>query len=594
MKKFICIILSVLFINCSVFAASKVSDWAMNDVTDAISIGIVPQKLKYDYQTNITRENVCEIAYLTVKNLYNGDIENLYKYDVSFDDTTNQSVLSCAKMGIVSGTSDNLFEPDLLITREQAAIILYNTLAVSSDLSQYTADTDNGISPYYLPHNFKDSSSIHNWARDEVFFMYHIGIMLGNSQNEYQPLDNYTVEQAICNFYRICNLSGNSITNAELYPDTDTALKINDDGSLDAIYKWYDKKYTFSPTYYDGIGNKYTVEQKGYVYPIEKNYMTVQTEGSADVSNYILIDKSGNEVESGHKYIYLYDNDKCCFKDDDGYTLYDLKTKEEFGTYPVFQYAGDDMYMYVENGFVGYCNSEFQKIIPAQYIPTGSKYAGGKTIIQKSDRSFLLIDSGGRILKSFAIDTEKYQLDSITGVNMVLREEDGKFCIYNAETEAFSNKYDYINLNSNGNSLVMVGGKYYMLNEKEDILFDADKNGFSQIDYYEKGDFYQAYSVDKQNYSKITPYSIIDKNGNVIMQNVSSFQLLSDGYGLNGYKSDDNTVVLFDNYGDELGSIVSDYKVINFKFVNGLVLLDTDNGNFYYTPSGKPALLNSK
>jgi hypothetical protein len=71
--------------------------------------------------------------------------------------------------------------------------------------------------------------------------------------------------------------------------------------------------------------------------------------------------------------------------------------------------------------------------------------------------------------------------------------------------------------------------------------------------------------------------------------------------GINAYMSSNNTIVVFDNYGKDLGEIKTDEDIVGFNFVNGLISVrtKTQNGDkdiyteAYYTPTGKKAVTNA-
>ncbi len=599
MKKMICLFISALFLNCTVYADNKPSVWAEKDVNRAVEIGIVPNDLKTNYQRNITREEFCQLAMFTVSKLYDGDITSLYKNNQSFMDTDNDYIISCAKLGIVSGMNGNKFEPLSPITREQAARMLYNTLNVSTPvISQYESDNENGLNGLFLPHNFKDGADIHCWARKEIYAMYHLGIMLGMDNDNYSPLEYYTVEQAICNFLRLYNSykDPNSVVKPEpeIYPDLSIASKIYDDYNLDLSYQWDNKDYKYIPCFFDGYGNEYTAEEKGYVYPEKGDYMVVTTYSGPNVTNCIVIDKNGKVVTDGHRGIQLCGEDKCVFTDNGGYTLYDLKEGKEIGTYPIFSNVGNGMYMFGSDGKLYFYNSDFELVISDNYMITRCKFVGNKTILQKSDKLLSLITSEGEVLKNINMDFDKYSIEETAGRDILLNDGE-KWCMFNAETEKFTGKYDYMDFNSDGNILAMDKGKYYLLDQNGDILFDAINLGYSQIDYFEKGGFYEIYSVDKSNYSKMLPYDIIDKKGNIIRKGLNNFELYSDGFGINAYKSSDYTITVFDTYGNDIGTVTSDEKIINFRFINGLIFVYAENDlKSYYTPDGNLTITNAK
>jgi hypothetical protein len=88
------------------------SDWATTAVDSARSNGIIPDSLDAKYQTNITRQEFCELAAplcekLTGKPLPNSDSSAFT--DVNSSSTYSADVLKMAALGVVSGAGDKKF-----------------------------------------------------------------------------------------------------------------------------------------------------------------------------------------------------------------------------------------------------------------------------------------------------------------------------------------------------------------------------------------------------------------------------------------------------------------------------------------------------
>ena len=91
------------------------------------------------------------------------------------------------RMGIVSGTSDILFDPYAKITREAAAVMLMRTAKALGYDTSATPSAEPGVS---------------SWAKDGVGFVTAKGIMNGTG-NGFDPQGKYTKEQAIATFVRM-------------------------------------------------------------------------------------------------------------------------------------------------------------------------------------------------------------------------------------------------------------------------------------------------------------------------------------------------------------------------------------------------------
>lgn len=111
-------------------AAGTPDAWAAEEVALAVELGLVPDDLQSRYTDDITRAEFCRLAVIC---LGEAARVNGWTFDpdpASFDDTDDPDVLTAAGLGIVSGDGQGSFLPDKGITRQEAAVMLCNTLTV--------------------------------------------------------------------------------------------------------------------------------------------------------------------------------------------------------------------------------------------------------------------------------------------------------------------------------------------------------------------------------------------------------------------------------------------------------------------------------
>ena len=198
MKKVLGIILTMMlaFSSVSVFAADddavivNASDWAMEEVTAAYYIGLIPMELQNaDLTENVTRAEFAAIAVMLHENL-TGEAVSVEPYTIPFDDIDNSpyvdDIITANYLGITNGTSENTFSPDAFITREQMATMILRALRVAE------IDTTAANEP-----NFTDSDEISEYAKDAVSFMSETGTINGVGDNKFAPKATATREQAI-------------------------------------------------------------------------------------------------------------------------------------------------------------------------------------------------------------------------------------------------------------------------------------------------------------------------------------------------------------------------------------------------------------
>lgn len=162
------------------------SSWAIPELEKAYDANLIPDRLiGVDMTKPISRE---EFAELSVK-LYETSTGWLIKVmrDNPFTDTTNYQILKAYEVGITDGTSATKFSPEVLITREQCAAMLYRAIQ--------GIDPDANYSIVGIP-DFPDQKYIANWAIEATKYMSKLGIILGNNQGEFMPKPLNNVHKA--------------------------------------------------------------------------------------------------------------------------------------------------------------------------------------------------------------------------------------------------------------------------------------------------------------------------------------------------------------------------------------------------------------
>ena len=601
---------------------TSMSSWAKEGINKAYEFELVPNELLGEYSSLITREEFTRLCSSVIAKWTDSEsitnIENnpsikevLDKSDFKgFTDCDTYEVELCAGLGIVSGMGEGKFMPDKSITRQEAAKMLYNTLdIVTPVLKDYRADNKNGVNGIFLPHNFEDGMKINNWARNEIYAMYHLGVMMGDSSNCFDPLEGYTREQAICTFLRLYNAYKNPNENImpepELYPDLDTASRLNGGNTLNAAYKWGQEGFNYEPEYYDGFGNVYSAAEKGYIPDMKSKYMSVVTVMGAGVYSETVINKEGKEVidDTDIKGAAISDNMAviCKYGSEHLFYLYNLDTGEEIQSFDSIDWdVGGNMYCFFNNGRVGYMNSEFKEIIPCRYINIQSKFYNNHIVLQKPDKTFIIAKSDGSIIKSFKINLNKYEIYRAMGTNIILRDrKKDTSVLLKAYSGKYITDYNYTGFNDNGDIIASRGGKEYLLDSDGNLKADIDSMGYDAVTYIPSAGFYRVNNIDKSNWSNVVPYDIMDVKGNIIRKGITSYDIESDGYGMTLYKSAPKQLTVFDSYGKDIGVINTKDNIVdyNYWFVNGLVFVrceksENESYSEYYTPWGERAAAN--
>jgi len=593
-------------------ALNGVSDWAEKEVREAIEKGLVPKNLQGSYTKNITREEFCTLCAAVMK-AWGSNFE-YKKGSLAFSDTNNEDVLTCAEKGIVSGVGDNKFAPNNPIKRQEAARMLYNTLNIGTVvISEKHCKAGDTALDCCVPHSFNDGRNIRNWARNEINHMYRYGVMLGVSNNNYDPDGYYTREQAICTFLRLFNCYGNMAANpipeVDYYPYGHSVYNYISDGKA---YAEFYKKEDYHVEYIDSKGNKYTEKEKGYVYPFNMPWSAFVTNVGPEVGGFSIIDKNGDYcLDTAFDNIdfitpeYLFGTRKYDYET----LLYRFSDKKKI--LEGVRYMGENLYALYDiiDKPISIVNINGDIIVDSSkgYIYEGeSTCYNGIFVLKNKSGFYSIINSKGEILKNFKVNPD-WGFDSSVGSNMKFYKKfasDKGYIFYRAFSEkAF--EYQGLVLTEN-NEIVAYPAEYYayILNADGTVKFDCGKCEY--VKKVEGIDLYIVYHYKDDN--KL--YDIVDKNGKVIKSinpdkckfDAGGNGVYIDKSGICAYVDDNNVINFFDFFGNDLNKFdlnkygkdknknIADSSIM--KSVNGLFwvnihYLEDSGEEFYITPYGK-------
>ena len=599
MKMIFALLLCCTMLSASVWGAAyqydAPSDWAVRDVNEAYTIGLVPDFLMRGYGYTITRGEFCVLCANTVRAW---GIDKKGEKDAAFSDIKDdfkEDILYCASLGIVSGTGNGKFEPYRDITRQEAAKMLHNTLALMTD-------TLKGKEGVYLPHVFGDGDKIASWARNDIYAVYHTGVMQGDNKNLFDPLGAYTREQAICTFLRLYELKDKSDVNInpELYPigKWEKYIKSDYDGRcyLDISYEGDKLKGEYEPEYTDGFGNRFTSKEKGYVYPVNESYMSVLTSVGAGAKGEIIINKNKDDVTSG-SIIYDVRNIKGDYAlvEEFGRKLYNLKTgsavKADGADADIYE-AGCGMYAAVTDKGVCFLNSEMKRVTPPKYAYHGSDRFMNNLFAAYTDTGDIdIINTKGEIIKSTKIDLNRYFVYTVFGTNVILQNKsNGTNDILRVGSGEYIRGFEYAEFMPDGEIYAVRDKKKYILDKSGKIKFALKDKGYGDIyrcNAYE-GFYLGSKTSDTPPYNPV-PYDLLDIDGNTLIKGLSSDFIVTDGGGVFCGKKNDYELVVFGADGRELGVIKTGHPIYNYEFINGLVKVNVTGTTVYYLPNGEKA-----
>ncbi len=165
---------------------STASPWAVSEILAAAEYGLLTDKLRNNFNLNISREEFCEIAIRLYEKLSHG--QAILDGNNPFTDTTNSEVIKAYKLGITSGTSPTQFSPNNPISRQEICVMIVNTLKAAFPTLNTAVSN---------PNIFADNSAIASWALDEVRYAYLKEIMTGIGGNMFDPLNTTKRDQGV-------------------------------------------------------------------------------------------------------------------------------------------------------------------------------------------------------------------------------------------------------------------------------------------------------------------------------------------------------------------------------------------------------------
>lgn len=180
------------------FVDVKENDWFYASVKNAFEKNLIKGITDNTFEPYA---NVTRAMFVTV--LYRLDGELALEASVSFDDMKSgeyyeKAVAWANTNGVVRGVSDTEFAPDTPITREQMAVIFYRYAMLKGiDVS---VDADENILV------FSDKDKISEFAISAIQWAVRVGIMQGNTDGSFAPLNNATRAEMTVVFERLQNI----------------------------------------------------------------------------------------------------------------------------------------------------------------------------------------------------------------------------------------------------------------------------------------------------------------------------------------------------------------------------------------------------
>ena len=195
--------MSLMPVSAPLFAGAaewiNLSSWSYEEVSGFVSEGLLPACLgdSFDFTRPITRGEFAELLYSVLVNTGRISEESIYG---QFADCADYPSVNKLDVNVFNGLAcdGQNFLPTQVLTREEAALIFYNTLC-SLYLLRYFEPQDGARASDTL----NDSGDISSYALDAVDVMISGGFMSDTGDGDFEPRGEMTVEQAVAVMYRI-------------------------------------------------------------------------------------------------------------------------------------------------------------------------------------------------------------------------------------------------------------------------------------------------------------------------------------------------------------------------------------------------------
>ncbi len=228
--------------------------WAYNEIIDFIYADIIEGSLDDDFymfvkpNKKITRAEFVKMIVTTLDIEVTSNQELSFFSDVKMDNWYYSYVNTASSLGIITGKTNNKFNPNDFITRAEIATII--TRAFDKRI-EFQED---------ISKKFKDVDHSH-WAYKEISKASATGIVQGNSFNLFMPNENATRAQGIVMLHRALNMESFDLPNEkdlmamleDHIKQTNVYLK---NKSFDKLYNLYDANSTGYYNYQNKFSGK--------------------------------------------------------------------------------------------------------------------------------------------------------------------------------------------------------------------------------------------------------------------------------------------------------------------------------------------------
>lgn len=197
----------------------QASRWAVHELERAWEAGVFPAEID-PYRDDCTREMIrAEFAAITVRlyELMGGKLhlspsfQQLHPHPFTDIDNYDYNIREAYGLGFINGVTEDTFDPNGILTWEQAAAMLGRVYEKVC-----------GFLPAAAATSFADDGKVDRYAKAAVDFLARNGVVGGIGGNEFAPKKALTVQEAVIMAYRMLTVETWDVPAVELQPSPES------------------------------------------------------------------------------------------------------------------------------------------------------------------------------------------------------------------------------------------------------------------------------------------------------------------------------------------------------------------------------------
>ena len=198
----------------------QASRWAVHELERAWAAGVFPEEID-PHRDDCTREMIrAEFAAITVRlyELMGGKLhlspsfQQLHPHPFTDIDNYDYNIREAYGLGFINGVTEDTFDPNGILTREQAAAMLGRVYEKVC-----------GSLPAAAATSFADDGKVDRYAKAAVDFLARNGVVGGIGGNEFAPKKALTVQEAVIMTLRMLEVESWEVPEPSPSPEETTA-----------------------------------------------------------------------------------------------------------------------------------------------------------------------------------------------------------------------------------------------------------------------------------------------------------------------------------------------------------------------------------